>query len=234
MRIYNSLTRRLEEFKPIKPGRAGVYTCGPTVYSYVTIGNWRTYVLGDLLVRSLKFLGVEVSYMMNITDVGHLTGDNLGDADLGDDRLEKAAQKENKTAAAVAKFYTDDFLAGYAKLNLTWPENKKFCKATEHIQEQIELVKKIEKKGFTYKTGDGIYFDVKAYEAAGNQYGQLSTLDQIQIGTRAIVSQEKKITETLLCGSFPLQQVQGKRADRWNGRVHGELVFPAGILNAAR
>ncbi|MFH0943036.1 MAG: cysteine--tRNA ligase [Candidatus Beckwithbacteria bacterium] len=192
MKIYNSLNRKVEEFIPIKPGIVGVYTCGPTVYSYVTIGNWRTYVLGDLLVRTLKYFGMEVNYLMNITDVGHLTGDNLGNADLGDDRLEIAAKKEKKSAYDVAKFYTKDFLKGFDSLNLTWPKDKKFCKATEHIQEQIELVKKIEKKGLTYKTEDGIYFDVKAYEKAGHQYGQLSTLDQIKTGIRAVTSQEKK------------------------------------------
>ena len=192
MKIYNSLSRKIEDFVPIKPGKVGVYICGPTVYSYLTIGNWRTFLLGDLLVRSLKFLGYKVKYMMNITDVGHLTGDNLGDADLGEDRLEAAAKKEKKTAYDVAEFYEADFLKGYEALNLTWPEEKKFCKATEHISEQIELIKRIENKGFSYKTSDGIYFDVRAFEKAGNQYGQLSTLDQIKVGTRAEVSKEKK------------------------------------------
>src|SRR3989344_5651436 len=180
MRLFNSLTKTLEEFESINKNRqVGIYTCGPTVYSYVTIGNWRTYTLGDLVVRSLKFLGYDVSYVMNIADVGHLTGDNLGDADTGEDRLEKGAKREGKSAWEVAKFYADDFLEGFHKLNMTEP--KVFCRATEHIPEQIELVVKIEKAGFVYKIADGIYFDTAAYEAAGNKYGELSTLDEIKV-----------------------------------------------------
>ena len=182
MKIFNSLSRKVEEIEK-KPGdKIGVYTCGPTVYDYVTIGNWRTYTLGDLVVRTLKFLGYDVSYVMNITDVGHLTGDNLGDADTGEDRLEKGAKREGKSAWEVAKFYADDFLEGFHKLNMTEP--KVFCRATEHIPEQIELVVKIEKAGFVYKIADGIYFDTAAYEAAGNKYGELSTLDEIKVGAR--------------------------------------------------
>jgi len=192
MRLYNSLSRKVEEFKPINPPKVGIYTCGPTVYDYMTIGNWRTYVLGDLLVRVLKYSGLQVDYMMNITDVGHLTGDNLGDADFGEDRMEKAAKRETKTAWDIAKFYTQDFIDGYRQLNLSWPKNKQFCKATEHIQEQIELVLKIQSKGFTYRTDDGIYFDTTAFEAAGNKYGELSNLDQIKAGVRVKINTKKK------------------------------------------
>lgn len=188
MKIYNSLTRSKQEFVPIKDKHVGMYTCGPTIYSYVTIGNWRTYVLGDILVRTLKYLGYDVNYIMNITDVGHLTGDNLGDADTGDDRLEKAAQKEGKTAWDIAKFYTKDFLHGLDSLNLIKP---KLTKATDHIQEQIALVEKIEQAGFAYKISDGIYFDVDKYEATGHQYGQLSNLDKIKEGARVEENKEK-------------------------------------------
>jgi len=190
MRIYNSLTRKIEEFKPIKGNKVGVYTCGPTVYDYVSIGNWRTYFLGDLVIRVLKYLDYEVDYIMNITDMGHLTGDNLGDADTGEDRIEKASKRENKTAWDIAKFYTDDFLKSYDKLNLLQP--KKFTKATEYIKEQIELIKKIEQKGFSYKAEDGIYFDIQAYEKAGNKYGELSTLDEIKEGARVKTKIKKK------------------------------------------
>ena len=190
MKLYNSLTRKKEIFKPIRKAKVGVYTCGPTVYDYISIGNWRTYILGDLAVRSLKFLGYKVEHIMNITDVGHLTGDNLGDADIGEDRIEKAALKEKKSAWQIAKFYTQDFLKGYKKLNLTPP--KKFTKATDYIPEQIELVKKIEAKGFVYKTRDGLYFDVGAYEKVGNQYGQISDLDRIKEGARVAKNPEKK------------------------------------------
>ncbi|MBU2592123.1 MAG: cysteine--tRNA ligase [Patescibacteria group bacterium] len=190
LKIYNSLTKKEEIFKPIKPGRAGLYTCGPTVYSYVQIGNWRTYILSDLIFRTLEYLGYKVDYVINITDVGHLTGDNSGDADTGEDRLEKAAKKERKTAWQIAEFYTNDFLEGFDKLNLKRP--KVFSKATDHIQDQIDLISKIEKRGFTYKTSDGIYFDTVAFEKAGNVYGQMSSLDQIKEGARVERNLEKR------------------------------------------
>jgi len=192
MRLYNSLTRKVEEVVPREDKKIGMYTCGPTVYFYPHIGNWRTFVLGDLLVRALKYEGYSVDYLMNITDVGHLTGDNLGDASSGDDRLEKAAKREGRTAGDIAEFYTKDFLAGYEKLNLTWPNEKRFCKATEHIQGQIDLVKRIEEKGFTYRISDGIYFDVRAYEAAGNKYGLMSNLHVDNTEARIAENDEKK------------------------------------------
>src|SRR3989338_5896584 len=105
MKIYNSLTRKVEEFAPMKPPVVKMYTCGPTVYDYPTIGNWRTYMTSDLLNRTLKYLGYQVDFVMNLTDVGHLTGDNSGDADTGEDRLEKAAKKERKTAWEIADYY---------------------------------------------------------------------------------------------------------------------------------
>lgn len=190
MKLYDSLTREVREFKTIEEDKVRMYTCGPTVYSFVTIGNWRTYTLGDLINRSLKYLGYDINYVMNITDVGHLTGDNLGDADTGEDRLEKAAKKERKTAWDIAEVYTQDFLEGFSQLNLIVPQV--FSKATDHIQEQIDLVKEIEEKGFAYKITDGIYFDTKAYEAAGNSYGELSNLDQIKEGARVEINPEKK------------------------------------------
>ncbi|MBU0708283.1 cysteine--tRNA ligase, partial [Patescibacteria group bacterium] len=190
MKLHDSLLRRKREFKPINPPRVGIYTCGPTVYDYVTIGNWRTYTLGDLVVRVLKYSGYEVDYVMNVTDVGHLTGDNLGDASTGKDRIEEGASREGKTAWEIADHYTRDFLGGYKELNLTAP--RLFCKATDHIQEQIELIQSIERKGYTYLISDGVYFDVRAYEKAGNKYGELSTLDQIKEGARVQPNPEKR------------------------------------------
>jgi cysteinyl-tRNA synthetase len=190
MKLFNSLSRQLEDFQPLNPKEVTIYICGPTVYSYITIGNWRTYFLGDLLIRTLNFFNYKTKYIMNITDVGHLTGDNLGDADTGEDRLEKAASVEGKTAWDIAKFYTDDFLKDFEKLNLQKPF--KFSKATDHIVEQTDLIKKIEAKGFTYKISDGIYFDVAKYEQAGNKYGGLSNLDQIKEGARIEPNPEKK------------------------------------------
>ncbi len=186
LKLYNSLTRKVETFKPISPKQAGVYTCGPTVYDFVTIGNLRTFMTSDLLVRVLKYNGYKVKYIMNLTDVGHLTGDNLGDADTGEDRMEKTAKKEGKTAWDVAKFYTDAFLKDYEELNLEQPE--KFVKATDHIKEQIELIQRLEDKGFTYRISDGIYFDTSKFK----NYGELSDLDQIKEGARVEINEEKK------------------------------------------
>jgi len=191
LKLYNSLTRKQEEFRPIEgKSKVGMYTCGPTVYSYVHIGNWRTYVVGDLILRSLKFLGYKVDYVMNVTDVGHLTGDNLGDADIGEDKLEVASKKEGKTAWDISRFYTQDFLEGFESMNLLEP--KLFSRATDHIKEQISLIKTIIAKGFSYQTKDGIYFDTKKYEAAGNMYGQLSSLDKIKEGARVAKNLNKK------------------------------------------
>ena len=189
--LTNSLTRKKEKFVPINPPNVGMYTCGPTVYSVATIGNLRTYATSDILLRVLQANGYKVKYIMNLTDVGHLTGDNLGDADTGEDRLEKAAKKERKTAWDIAKFYTAIFLSDFKELNLEEPE--KFVKATDHIPDQINLVKRLEENGLTYKTSDGVYFDTVAYEKrTGNKYGELSTLDQIKEGARVEINPEKK------------------------------------------
>ncbi len=213
LKLYNSLSRQLEEFKPIIPSKVGVYTCGPTVYSYVTIGNFRTYFLGDIVVRVLKYLGYNVDYIMNITDVGHLTGDNLGDASIGEDRMEKASLREQKTAWDIAKFYTNDFLKCYKQLNLTSP--RLFTKATDHIPEQIELIKKIEAKGFTYIISDGVYFDVLAFEKAGFKYGELSTLDNIQVGARVKKNPEKKDPRDFALWKFSPKDLAIKRQMEW-------------------
>ena len=175
LRLYNSLTRRIEDFEAINPPHVGMYTCGPTVYSFAHIGNFRTYTSADILHRVLRYNGCDVKYIMNLTDVGHLTGDNLGDADLGEDRMEKAAKREGKTAWEVAEFYTDVFLDDYKKLNLLEPE--RFVKATEHIKEQIDLVRRLESRGFTYKTSDGVYFDTSKFPKYGELFGHKSAPD---------------------------------------------------------
>lgn len=186
MKIYNSLSRKVEEFEPIKKDVVGVYTCGPTVYDFVTIGNWRTYTLGDFAVRTLKYLGYKPKYIMNITDVGHL----VSDADEGEDKLEKGSKREGKSAGEIAYHYTKDFLLSFQDLNQTMPEL--FTVASDHIEEQIELVKSIEEKGYAYKIGDGIYFDVGKYEKDGNTYGDLSNIDQVKEGARVTPNTEKK------------------------------------------
>lgn len=198
LKVYNSLTRKVEEFKPLHDQTVTIYTCGPTVYDYATIGNFRTYTLGDILVRTLMFLGYKVKYAMNVTDVGHLTGDNLGDADTGQDRMEKSAKKQGKTAWDIAEFYTNVFEKDYKRLNLTFPNigekrnnpEDLFVRATSHIKEQIELVQKLIDKGFAYTITDGIYFDTSKMPS----YGELSTLDRknLQKAKRIEPNPEKK------------------------------------------
>lgn len=186
LKLYNSLSREVEEFTPLKAGQVGMYTCGPTVYDFAHIGNFRTYTTADLLIRVLQYNGNNIKYVMNLTDVGHLTGDNLGDADTGEDRMEKSAKKEGKTAWEIAEFYSDQFIEDYKKLNLTQPEL--FAKATDHIQEQIDLIRELEDKGYTYTTSDGVYFDTNAFP----DYGVLSNLDQIKEGARVEKNPEKR------------------------------------------
>lgn len=186
LKIYNSLTRKIEEFKPINSSEVGMYTCGPTVYDFAHIGNFRTYVLSDILLRVLEANKFSVKYVMNITDVGHLTGDNVGDADSGEDRMEKAAIKERKSAWDIAKFYEKAFLTDFEKLNLIKPSI--MPRATDHIKEQVELVKALEKKGYTYQTSDGVYFDTSKFK----DYGKLSNLDEIKEGARVEVNPQKR------------------------------------------
>ena len=162
--LYNTLTRKKEEFKPIEKGRVGLYTCGPTVYNYAHIGNLRTYLFEDILKRILLYNDYKVKHVMNITDVGHLTGDR----DMGEDKLEIGAQREHKTAWEIAEFYTKAFREDIKKLNILEPDI--WCKATDYIKEQIDLIKILETKGYTYKTSDGLYYDTAKFK----DYAKLS------------------------------------------------------------
>ena len=207
MKLYNSLSRKIETFKPIKKDEVGIYTCGPTVYNFAHIGNFRTYTSADILIRALKLNGFNTKYVMNITDVGHLTGDNEGDADTGEDRIEKTAKKEGKTAWDVAEFYTEAFIKDYELLNLTKPE--RFAKATDNIKVQIELIQKLVEKGYTYGTSDGIYFDTSRFK----NYGELSDLDQIKEGARVEVNHEKKNPRDFALWKF--SPVGEKRQMEW-------------------
>lgn len=209
LKLYNSYSRKVEVFKPINPPHVGMYTCGPTVYDFAHIGNFRTYTTADLLLRTLRYNGFNVKYIMNLTDVGHLTGDNLGDADLGEDRMEKAAKKEKKTAWEIADFYTEAFLKDFDLLNLERPEV--FAKATDHIKEQIELVKRLEEKEIAYPTTDGIYFDTSKFK----DYGALSDLDQIKEGARVEVNVEKKNPRDFALWKFSPKN--GKRSSSAQG-----------------
>jgi len=184
MELYNTLTRKKETFKPIKEGEVGLYTCGPTVYGFPHLGNMRTYVFEDILKRVLQFNGLQVNHVMNITDVGHLTGDR----DMGDDKIENESKKEGKTAWEIAEFYTAAFKDDLQRLNIIFPNT--FCKATDNIKEQIEMVEVLEKKGLTYKTSDGIYFDTSKVA----DYTKLShqKLEELREGARVETNEEKK------------------------------------------
>ena len=163
IRLFNTMSRKMEEFKPLTPGRVTFYSCGPTVYHYTHIGNLRSFVLADLLKRMFIENGFDVFNVMNITDVGHLTSD---DDDSGEDKMEKGAARENKSVWDVAKFYTDEFLRDSADLNLLEPSARP--RATEYIQQQIDLVQKLVDLGYTYEIpGDGIYYDTSKFSAYG-------------------------------------------------------------------
>lgn len=184
MQLYNTLTRRLEHFTPQDPNEVTMYSCGQTVYDYAHVGNYITYTRWDTLVRVLRETGYTVNWVTNITDVGHLTSD----ADEGEDKLEKGAKREGKTAWEIAKFYGDDFVAGLHKLNFTEPTH--LVKATEHIPEQIALVKTLEEKGFTYIIDDGVYFDTSKLP----DYGKLTVQEQneLKAGARVEVNRQKR------------------------------------------
>ncbi len=208
LKIYNTLTRKKELLKPIKKGLMGIYTCGPTVYSYQHIGNLRSYVFADILKRILIYNGYKVKQVMNVTDVGHLTSD----ADTGEDKIEKAAKKEKKTAKEIANYYWKIFREDFKKLNIIEPNI--WSKATKHIKEQIELVKILEKKGYTYKTKDGIYFDTSKFK----NYGQLAQLkkQKLQAGKRIGLGEKKNITDFALWKFSPSTGSGSKRQQEWN------------------
>lgn len=153
MKIYNTLTRSLEEFIPNNKEMVTMYTCGPTVYHYAHIGNLRTYIMEDTLEKSLKYIGYNVKRCMNITDVGHLSSD----ADTGEDKMLKGAKRENKSVLEIAKYYTNEFKKDCDKLNITWPEI--VIPATGMIDEYIEFIKKLENEGYAYFEGGNVYFD---------------------------------------------------------------------------
>jgi len=161
IKVYNTISRKKEILKPLKKGQIGIYTCGPTVYWFAHIGNLRSYIFEDLLKRVLEYNDYKVKHVMNITDVGHLTSD----ADAGEDKMEKGAKREGKTAWEIAEFYTKAFQNDLERLNIKQPDI--WIKATDTIKEQIELIKLLEKKGFTYKIADGIYFDSSKLKTYG-------------------------------------------------------------------
>ncbi len=180
MKIYNTLTRSIEEFKPIEEGKVKMYTCGPTVYHYAHIGNIRNYIGHDILYRTLKYLGYEVTRAMNITDVGHLSGDS----DQGEDKMEIAKKREGKTSMEIAKFYTDAFFKDYSKVNCIMPEI--VSSATNNIDEYIKIIDKLIKDGYAYQSGGNVYFDVSKLD----HYYTLTNDKELKVGVREGVGED--------------------------------------------
>jgi cysteinyl-tRNA synthetase len=209
LRLYNTMTRSVDEFRPIQDRKVGLYTCGPTVYNYAHIGNLRTYVFEDILKRTLKVCGYDVRHVMNITDVGHLTSD----ADTGDDKMEAGATREGKSALDIAKLYEDAFKEDLKQLNIIPPDV--WCKATENIPEQIELVRTLELKGYTYVIeGDGVYFDTSRLP----DYGKLVRLDVegLRAGARVEMVAGKKNPTDFALWKFSPKDIGKKRQMEWD------------------
>lgn len=188
LRFFNTMGRKIEEFVPVAPGHVGFYGCGPTVYNYAHIGNLRAYVFLDILDKTLTYFGYSIKHVMNITDVGHLTGD----ADDGEDKMVRTAEQRHQSVLDVAKFYTDAFMSDIDALNIRHPDV--ICKATEHIPEMIELIKKIEANGHTYMAGGNLYYDISTFP----DYGKLANLnlDELKAGAGrrkvSIIDQNKR------------------------------------------
>ncbi|HRH23210.1 MAG TPA: cysteine--tRNA ligase [Candidatus Magasanikbacteria bacterium] len=213
LKLHNTLTRKIETFKPITHTKVGLYTCGPTVYDYAHIGNLRTYVFEDILKRTLAACGYQVTHVMNITDVGHLSGDD----DTGIDKMEKGAKREGKTAWDIAEFYTTAFKKHITELNILLPDI--WCKATDHIAEQIEQVQVLTDKGYTYETTDGIYFDTTKFP----EYGEMALLhkQELQAGARVDLGEKKNVHDFAVWKfSNPVE----KRQMEWE--AFGRMGFP--------
>jgi len=184
LKLFNTMGHAMQEFTPLQRGKVGFYGCGPTVYNYAHIGNLRTYIFEDILVRTLRRFGYDVTHVMNVTDVGHLSGDD----DTGEDKMVKSAKERGESVLQIAKFYTDAFFADTGRLGIERPTV--VCKATEHVQDMIELIKRIEANGFTYMAGGNLYFDVTKFP----KYGELANLrmDDLKAGARIEVDENKK------------------------------------------
>ena len=184
LQLYNSLGKEMQDFIPIKDGVVGFYGCGPTVYKYAHVGNLRAYVFQDVLKRVLKFLGYDVKHVMNVTDIGHLSDDG----DEGEDKMIKSAREQGLTVNQIADLYLDAFLEDIDSLNIQRPSV--ICKATEHIEDMIELIKLIEKNGHTYMSEGNLYFDISTFA----KYGELSGIDieTLKPGARIEVDKNKK------------------------------------------
>ncbi len=213
LKLYNTLSRQVENFTPLNKEEIGLYTCGPTVYNFVHIGNLRTYIFEDILRRVMQYDGYHVKHVMNITDVGHLTDD----ADSGEDKMEKGARREGKSAWDVAAFYTEAFFQDIKALNIL--EAHIICKATDHIPEQIAQVQALTDKGLTYETSDGIYFDTTKL----SDYGKLALLSkqELQAGVRVDMGEKKNPHDFALWKFTPAEE---KRQMEWE--AFGRMGFP--------
>ncbi|MFT5871711.1 MAG: cysteinyl-tRNA synthetase [Clostridium sp.] len=182
--VYNTLTRNKDEFVPYTKGKVGMYTCGPTVYNYAHIGNLRTYIFEDVLKKSLEYVNYKVKHVMNVTDVGHLQSDG----DEGEDKMSLGASREHKTVWEIAKFYEDAFFEDCTKLNIKRPTI--VCKATDHIQDMIDLIKVLEEKGYTYVSNGNVYFEIDKFP----DYTKLAniSIDDLKAGSRIEIDPNKK------------------------------------------
>lgn len=204
--LYNTLTKKKDKFIPIQEGKVGIYCCGPTVYNYAHIGNLRAYFFEDILKRVLLFNGYDVKHVINITDVGHL----VSDADEGEDKMEKGSQREKKSVWETAEFFTQSFKEDISLLNILPPSI--WCKATDNIKEQIELIICLEKKGYTYITSDGVYYDSSKFP----DYGKLANLDiqGMEEGKRIKFSDEKRHKTDFALWKFSPKDI--KRQMEWD------------------
>lgn len=184
LKLYNTLSRNVEKFIPIEEKRVKMYTCGPTVYNYAHIGNLRTYIFEDVLKRTLKYNGYEVDHVMNITDVGHLQSDG----DTGEDKMEMGAKRENKNVLDIARFYEGEFLKDLKSLNIQVANH--IPRATDHVKEMIDLIEKLEKRGYTYIANNNVYFSIDKFEDY-NKLANLS-LEEMNAGNRVEVDIYKK------------------------------------------
>ena len=183
MKFYNTLTKKIEDFIPLEEGKVKMYTCGPTVYHYAHIGNLRTYIFEDILEKSLRYGGYDVTRVMNITDVGHMTSD----ADTGEDKMSKGAQREGKTVYEIADFYTEAFFKDCEKLNIDKPNI--ISKASDNIDQYIKMIEKMIKDGYAYISDGNVYFDI----TKANEYYNLSgkNPEDLKIGVRESVEEDK-------------------------------------------
>lgn len=206
LKFHNTLTKKTEKFAPLADNKVTLYTCGPTVYNFLTVGNWAAYIYWDTLVRTLISEGYNVERVMNITDVGHL----VSDADEGEDKLEKGARREGKTAWEVAEFYAEDFMNGIEKLGMIMPEH--VVKATDFIPQQLDLARALKEKGYTYQISDGIYFDTSKFLT----YADFAGLDLAaqKAGARVEFNPEKRNVSDFALWKF--SRADEKRDMEWD------------------